>query len=112
MNVRTLQFTFSGPIKLAGGAMAGTISASGTVFDAYIDDDADTSTTPTTNEELSTLTLVKQASGVLPYETTYKFDFSEALVDYLGNKVVDEEVDFANYTAYTILLEDEDDPKN
>jgi len=110
LNVRTLQFTFSGPIKLAGGAMAGTISASGTVFDAYIDDDADTSTTPTTNEELSTLTLVKQAAGVLPYETTYKFDFSETLVDYLGNKVVDEEVDFANYTAYTILLEDEDDP--
>ncbi len=107
LDVRTLQFTFTAPIKLASGT---TITANGTVFDAYVDDDADTSTTPTTNEELSTLTLVKQGSGVLPFETTYKFDFSTAVTDLLGNPVKDEEVDYANYTAYTTLLEDEEDP--
>lgn len=109
LDVKTLRFTFSGPIKLADGSMGGTITANGTVFNAYIDDDNDTTTTPTTNEELSTLTLVKQ-SGILPYETTYKFDFSSDLKDYLGNAVKDEEVDYANYTAYTTLLEDKDAP--
>ncbi|KUO73398.1 MAG: hypothetical protein APF77_10090 [Clostridia bacterium BRH_c25] len=110
LNVRTLQFTFTGPIKLANGSMTGTITANGTTFDAYVDEDADLSTTPTTNEELSTLTLVKQGSGVLPYDTTYKFDFSTALKDYLGNAVADEDVDYAGFTAYTTLLEDKDDP--
>ncbi|MGE5631252.1 MAG: Ig-like domain-containing protein [Caulobacteraceae bacterium] len=111
VDVRTLRFTFTGPIKLADGSMAGTITAAnGTVFDAYVDEDADTTTTPTSNEELSTLTLVKQGAGVLPMDTTYKFDFSASLKDYLGNAVVDEEIDYAGYTAYTTMLEDTDAP--
>ncbi len=109
LDVRTLQFTFSGPIKMADGSMAGTITANGTVFNAYIDNDADVTTTPTTNEELSTLTLVK-VTGTLPFETTYKFDFSTDLKDYLGTAVKDEDVDFAGLTAYTTLMEDKDAP--
>lgn len=115
LDVRTLRFTFTGPIKLANGSMSGTITASivggGTqVFDAYVDEDADTTTTPTSTEALSTLTLVKKDSGVLPVDKTYKFDFSTDIKDYLGNAVKDEEVDYANYTAYTTMIEDKDAP--
>ncbi|MEA4849128.1 MAG: Ig-like domain-containing protein [Clostridiaceae bacterium] len=109
-NIKTFRVIFSEPVlgtknvASDGKVISGIQNPSGAKLDWYIKINPQGENT---NEAYSTVDFT--ASGKIPDNREFRFNFSEILEDYMGEAVMDDEDTDGNKSRYTILTSDFED---